>query len=605
MRRASPTRRGALALRSAAGGGFTLMEMIVAVAAVAVVSVGMAAIFDAVGKTVAGGKRVSLLNTYSGLIESRMRRDFDEMTREGFLTIRQQWVHDPAGIRRLVRTHDGQMGGRERRIDEIVFFTRGVFESARVPIGADPQTRAPLVVKADAARVYYGHGQRAYAEDLAGTPNPAYEDPSPVDLNPPNDTNAPVTALGLPGTNGSPEMNPNFYAGNWVLVRQQTLLVRPRTTVSLPGDFSGVGIPQNSPTLLDHDFQVSGQPACATIFRSLNRWYPGPSLPVPASVHPAPVPARAATTPRFASGVVDIATTDLEEVRAWVTGSRMQPGLITDSSVALAFPTRTVANLSGGAAGADRSAFNQIDFQHAWMDDAWPTQSALLLATNAPATNPAPSAVPSASNGLDPSAARVRCEPQSPALLEVLADGARTRASRASARADHLMLCANNFLPRCSEFIVEWSFGDVDANGETVWFGLPRNPAGLSADALPYPRTRFPRVGQTDAAYSRPVPRADGASQNFTASDRLIYGFPVPDDASVATAYFGYTDPTVPPPTDSDGDGQLDGTSPVLPTAWPWPKLIRVTVVLSDPQDPAVESTFQYVFSTPPEPGQE
>ena len=98
MRHAQTTRSGrisASSLTRAAGSGFTLMEMLVAVAAVAVVSVGLAAIFDSVGKTVSGGKRVSLLNTYAGLMESRLRRDFDHMTREGFLTIRQQWVQGP------------------------------------------------------------------------------------------------------------------------------------------------------------------------------------------------------------------------------------------------------------------------------------------------------------------------------------------------------------------------------------------------------------------------------------------------------------------------------------------------------------------------------
>jgi hypothetical protein len=71
----------------------------------------------------------------------------------------------------------------------------------------------------------------------------------------------------------------------------------------------------------------------------------------------------------------------------------------------------------------------------------------------------------------------------------------------------------------------------------------------------------------------------------------------------VLTSFFGYTDPTIPPPADGNNDGRVDGGSPASPTAWPWPKLIRVTVVLSDPQDPSLESTFQYVFATPSEPG--
>src|SRR5205823_3353148 len=41
---------------------------------------------------------------------------------------------------------------------------------------------------------------------------------------------------------------------------------------------------------------------------------------------------------------------------------------------------------------------------------------------------------------------------------------------RAEARADQLMLASSVFVPHCSEFIVEWSFGDVDSNGLVVWF---------------------------------------------------------------------------------------------------------------------------------------
>src|SRR5262252_2906544 len=72
--------------------GFTLMEIVVAVGAVALVAVGLASIFDTVGKTVTGGKRASNLNTYAGLLEAQLRADFAAMTRDGFLVIRQQWV---------------------------------------------------------------------------------------------------------------------------------------------------------------------------------------------------------------------------------------------------------------------------------------------------------------------------------------------------------------------------------------------------------------------------------------------------------------------------------------------------------------------------------
>ena len=100
-RRMTPTGLSSLAGRARA---FTLVEMVVAIGAVGLVAVGLAAIFNSVGKTVSGGRRVSQLNTYSSLIESQMRRDFQNMSRDGFLVIRQQWherIHLDGGSRWL------------------------------------------------------------------------------------------------------------------------------------------------------------------------------------------------------------------------------------------------------------------------------------------------------------------------------------------------------------------------------------------------------------------------------------------------------------------------------------------------------------------------
>src|SRR4051812_38850110 len=71
---------------------FTLVEMVVAVGAVALVAVGLASIFDAVGKTVTGGKRLSVLNPSAPLADPRPRRAFKPMSRDGSLVTPQQYV---------------------------------------------------------------------------------------------------------------------------------------------------------------------------------------------------------------------------------------------------------------------------------------------------------------------------------------------------------------------------------------------------------------------------------------------------------------------------------------------------------------------------------
>jgi hypothetical protein len=98
------------------------------------------------------------------------------------------------------------------------------------------------------------------------------------------------------------------------------------------------------------------------------------------------------------------------------------------------------------------------------------------------------------------------------------------------------------------------------------------------------------------------------------------------------TAHFGYVDPTFKQDQfrwnlasrtfTGGGDGSKDfghqvddnnnGTievnevRPGEPAAtaipWAWPKMIRVTMTLSDAQEPSIESTFQFVFSVPTDP---
>ena len=82
------------------GAGFTLVEMLVAIGAVALVSVGLAAIFQTVGRTVTTGKRVSQLTQQAAILESQMREDFAKMTRDGFLVIRHQFSIDATSRRR-------------------------------------------------------------------------------------------------------------------------------------------------------------------------------------------------------------------------------------------------------------------------------------------------------------------------------------------------------------------------------------------------------------------------------------------------------------------------------------------------------------------------
>lgn len=559
--------------------GFTLLEILVAVGAVALVSLGLAAIFSAVGETVSGGRRVSQLNQYAQLIEAQMRRDFERMTDDGFLVIRQQWADpsadaafDPAVDRVAVSAQD--TSPRARRIDEILFFARGEYTTARQPMSPE------ITPRATSARIYYGHGQPRVIDRAAGS---LYLDPALDDAN--NDPNA---ILGRQGAT-----NPSRFASDWILARHVTILAEPRVTPERPITRVVFGIDPATPAgalrLADRDLQMGLQPASSSIFRAVARVEPLGALPPAQYLRPT-------VRPRFSSGLVDIATTSLEQIRQTVTTTPVLPseftGIFPDDVDLNRFPATPTA---GGITSRPATP-ESVDLMHAWMSNAFPTESDTL--TDFPAA-------------ADPVGMRLRVEPQSPNLTGVLALPSTSPAQaleQAWRRADQLMLESSNFLPRCSEFIVEWSFGTVDANGEMIWFG-PRRQADTNGDGvitnadatltLPYPSVASDPSGATVAPLAATLPVVGGgAPLTYTFNDRLFYGFTPTGDEVSLTTYFGYVDPIF--NADANGDGELDpGESSVGILRWPWPRLIRVTITLSDPIDPTIETSFQFVFNTP------
>ncbi len=704
------------------------MEIVVAVAAVALVAVGLAGIFDAVGKTVNGGKRVSLLNQYAGLIENQMRKDFNEMSRDGFLSIRQQFVDNNNGGGAnpgdgvfvqfgpgadVVPVGPSDTKPRARRVDEIVFFARGKFQTARQPLHPDAS------VTSDTAMIYYGHGQRRRDDSEfqaagAGTADSTiYSQPKVYDLNTDPDFAGREARLGV----GTSAKNPNAFAGDWTLLRKSVLLKKPDSTggpgipskVSFndPGDPGGTAsvldpaVPADRTRIENTEYQIALQPAARSVFRSFNRYYPnmrgdprGDSNGLPQDAFSFRDPARA----NLASGIVDIAATDLAEIRAVVQSLALTPLDFDDSTngnpplawfsamIPFTWVNSNVAGVTTISPPRNSPPPTSLDLMHLWMSDAFPTE-----ASNGPRWNGNPQM-----RALDPWGVRARCELEPVGLLNLAAGftEAAPTSSRvtkgqqvAYERCDQMMLVGSNFLPRCSEFAVDWSFGKTDAiTHELIWHGpasrydsngdgvidgndryavlpypynaLAANPANSPAIyTVPVPRLGYdaPVLPNLTSSNAKPYPFFDTLPHAFLYYDhpvlpRLIYGFdpwaagdPVP--ASI-TSYFGFADPTyrqdifrtqpsstnfsdnsVPPfdntinpgrQVDVDGNGFIgtDSTGtisnplaeliPGEPAAksipWAWPKMVRVTVTLSDAQDPTIESTFQFIFSIPPDP---
>jgi hypothetical protein len=111
-----------------------------------------------------------------------------------------------------------------------------------------------------------------------------------------------------------------------------------------------------------------------------------------------------------------------------------------------------------------------------------------------------------------------------------------------------------------------------------------------------------------DQPQSVPFTLVNGNSAGWAVNEQLIHGWgfnvaqQTGNPGEPLTSYFGYIDPQFNP--DLTNNGRLDdpGDSRVTTLPCPWPKLIRVTLSLADPNDPSTEQTFQFVFDVPARP---
>lgn len=120
---------------------FTVVELLVAIAVVAIIAVGLSTIFGSVGDAVTDGRRASEINRAAARMEQQIRDDLSRLTRDGFLVIANRYASDEQGNvfeniagnpnQRGVQLSPRQREGRSRRADEIMFFARGDFQDRK------------------------------------------------------------------------------------------------------------------------------------------------------------------------------------------------------------------------------------------------------------------------------------------------------------------------------------------------------------------------------------------------------------------------------------------------------------------------------------------
>lgn len=594
------------ALRSRAGSGFTLVEMLIAVGAVALISVGLARLFASTGDTVRVGRRISTLNEAASTLERQIRKDVASMTREGFLVIRHKNIDGTApnsGV--LLSEDDTGANARNRRADELVFFAAGKFTSMREPVYPTRQAVG------NAARIYYGHGVRdRRLEDPTAAGYLLDSDPI-VDLDPDTLNNWPE--LGQAGL--------NEYASTWALLRHVTVLARPALTDATP-PADAPAFASTSTQWRDSVSQIGLQPAAVSIFRLdplngtddiLGGGYRTSSNPAVQIALPGQW-ARSGFAPvysRFASGVVDVASVDLSFIRNRVLSLPNRVLLKTPGSAAERFEA-TEIEFALSAANQNESAH----LSKMLMASALPSAPVEIDGPPSPTQNP---------TGSDPEQ-RMLWAPVPADFTGLVANSTTQRwpANEPWRRQDQIMLTSTPIVVGCTEFIVEWSFGDVSPvnagsqttrnTGQLIWHGLSRwedtdgngrmDPYE-TASAGPYRnqnrntgggwdgalgRDRYTLI--TESGFTRDIPAAlihwptnvafdSGAGTALTSPLTPLYSF------------FGYIDPTY-------RNDPFDAANPTT-LQWPWPRLLRFTVTLVDPSDPLAEQTYQFVVELPTE----
>lgn len=548
---------------------FTLVELLVAIGAVALLALGIAQIFAVTGQTVAAGRRLSNLQSSAAVMERQLRADFSGMTRDGFLLIRQQRTGS------ATRVHPEDEDPRVRRLDEVVFFANGQFTSLRDPRHPD------FVASARTARIYYGHGLRQNP-GAAGFGSPALNDRETL------------PDFGAPGV--------NRYARDWALLRHVALLAEP-AALAAPGLEQPIPpglVGANTLQLVDQARQYKLQPAAMSVFRTLAR-----------NLRPdAANPLRGATAPEFGSGLIDIAMSSMAEVRSTVL-LYPRPGSIGGNYVP---PPLSQLRFLGADEDEPGGARARERMQE-WMIDALPA---------------APSEVNVAERR------RMRFEYVAPNLAGLPNPNTQDDGQRG----DQLMLASSVFQPHCTEFIVEWTFGQVDLDPlsptyqRLIWYGLERSVdvnLNGAVDANDYyvrpysdPSKPIFRPGfrRADGQLVVNTYDADQAERTrpWYVRPELVERFPLGPNGNIGYACFGFVDPIYAPDTRTPGALLYDANPPppganlnqhkyeynrgdtlrdpdTIP--WAWPTLVRVTVVLVDPQEPGVEQRFQFILPTP------
>lgn len=336
--------------------GFTLTELIVAVGAVALLTVGIGQLFTSVQRLVGGGAAVAETDQLARALATQLQLDFQALSAmkpdETFIAIRNRRMGD-------VESPFGTVNGRDRaiylrredkdadqrdlidpyaqgsraisvRLDDMVFlaFAGGDRAFASAQVGGPGQGGTPT---SQIARIYYGHGLRPAIDQSFDPLDP----PAGARGNiPPRVWVADGDFGARAGTsnrfdptntfNGGLATGRNEFAGDWLLLRQPLLLYGGLATGYPPPTNGAPFSTRLNYTPYIRDFEA-GQRAGSALYWPFDVTTSATGWTITGEATPRPIN-PVVPQPRLASlGRVDICAQNLEDVRRWLEGVAPEP----------------------------------------------------------------------------------------------------------------------------------------------------------------------------------------------------------------------------------------------------------------------------------------
>ena len=147
-------------LRSESRGGFTLVELMVAVGLLLVVIVAVSRIFSTASKVASLGEAVNDILQETGAIERQIRTDISRIDYDGVLVIQCVAIRNDANLlssSSALLIDPSRPADATIRCDQLVFFSKGTQTSARF---AGNQDLGPFngLARSNVSRILYGHG---------------------------------------------------------------------------------------------------------------------------------------------------------------------------------------------------------------------------------------------------------------------------------------------------------------------------------------------------------------------------------------------------------------------------------------------------------------